>query len=481
MEGNNLNKQVHQVSFAKKVGYSVGGATDTLAYDFVAAFLLFFLTNFTGVNPAWAGAILTIGVVWNMFSDPIVGNLSDKTKTRFGKKRTWLLIAIIPLFVSYLLLFTKIGGLSTAATNVYFLIMTLLFWLSYSCFSIPYYSMGASLTSDHEERTKIRMLAQIVQYIGVFFSTVAPTMFVSFFKSGGFSDYEAWHYTAWLEGALCVATLIVVFLSTKGIEIDFEEEKEQEKTSFFKDAAAVLSIKPYLMATLSSLMFRIGYCLFLTTMVYFLLYVVGLSEMRMTICTSIISFGGIIVIAILMKVVEKFDKAKVYSVLVMFSGIVMIIFNFIDVNSMWIACLFCVFYVIGSSAYWSMNMPLMYDAIEVDEFQTGKRREGTMMSFYLFCQKGGYAIAASAIGAVLSKVGYDETLGANNPEPVLNAIQTMICGAAGLFFVLSAVIIIVYPMKKDVYDKLYAQLENKRAGREYNTEGFAHVLNKKYR
>ena len=252
MEGNNLNKQVHQVSFAKKVGYSVGGATDTLAYDFVAAFLLFFLTNFTGVNPAWAGAILTIGVVWNMFSDPIVGNLSDKTKTRFGKKRTWLLIAIIPLFVSYLLLFTKIGGLSTAATNVYFLIMTLLFWLSYSCFSIPYYSMGASLTSDNEERTKIRMLAQIVQYIGVFFSTVAPTMFVSFFKSGGFSDYEAWHYTAWLEGALCVATLIVVFLSTKGIEIDFEEEKEQEKTSFFKDAAAVLSIKPYLMATLSS-------------------------------------------------------------------------------------------------------------------------------------------------------------------------------------------------------------------------------------
>ena len=158
MEGNNLNKQVHQVSFAKKVGYSVGGATDTLAYDFVAAFLLFFLTNFTGVNPAWAGAILTIGVVWNMFSDPIVGNLSDKTKTRFGKKRTWLLIAIIPLFVSYLLLFTKIGGLSTAATNVYFLIMTLLFWLSYSCFSIPYYSMGASLTSDNEERTKIRML-----------------------------------------------------------------------------------------------------------------------------------------------------------------------------------------------------------------------------------------------------------------------------------------------------------------------------------
>ena len=158
------------------------------------------------------------------------------------------------------------------------------------------------------------------------------------------------------------------------MEIDFEEETEENKTSFFKDAKAVLSIKPYLLATLSSLLFRIGYCLFLTTMTYFMLYVVALSEMQMTACTSIISFGGIIVIAILMKVIEKFDKAKVYIVLVLFSGIIMIIFNFVNINSIGIAALFCVFYVIGSSAYWSINIPLMYDSIEVDEFQSGKRR-----------------------------------------------------------------------------------------------------------
>ena len=471
-----------KISFGKKLGYSVGGATDTLAYDFVAAFLLFFLTDFAGVSPIWAGSILTIGVLWDMVTDPIVGNLSDRTKTRFGRKRTWLLIAIIPLFVSYLLLFTKIDGLSQTATNVYFLCLTLLFWLSYTFFCIPYYSMGASITMDNEERTKIRMLGQIVQYIGVFFSTVAPTMFVSFFKNAGFSDYSAWHYTAWIEGLLCVGTLIVVFLATKAIELDFdEEETPKNKTNFFEDVAAVIRIKPYLLMILSSLMFRVGYCLFLTTMVYFLLYVVALTEMQMSMCTMIISFGGIIVIAVLMKVIEKIDKAKVYVVLVMFSGIVMIIFNFINVNSMAVACLFCVFYVIGSSAYWSINTPLMYDAIEIDEFQSGKRREGTMMSFYLFCQKGGYAIAASIIGNVLARVGYDETLGADNPQNVLDAIQTMICGAAGIFFVISAIIIIIYPLKKDVYDKLYVQLENKRAGREYNTEGFAHVLNKKYR
>ena len=103
-----------------------------------------------------------------------------------------------------------------------------------------------------------------------------------------------------------------------------------------------------------------------------------------------------------------------------------------------------------------------------------------MLSFFLFMQKGGYAIAASVVGVVLAKSGYDETLGASNPESVLSAIQAMTCLATGIFFAISALLIVLYPLKKDVYDKLYVQLENKRAGREYNTDGFEKVLNKKY-
>lgn len=478
-------QNTQKVSFGKKIGYIIGGATDTIAFDFVAAFLLFFLTDFAGVSPAWAGAIISLGVVWDMITDPIIGNLSDRTKTRIGKRRPWLLAALIIVFISYMLLFTKIDGLSQTATNIYFLCMTLMFWLGYTCFVVPYYAMGASMTSDNNERTKIRMMGMIVQYMGTFFSTVAPTMFVSFFKSAGLTDYHAWHYTAWIECGLFVITLIIVFFATKDVELDFEgegeEKNEKQKGSLIKDFISVFKIKTYLLATLSSLLFKVGYCLFLTAMAYFFLYVVGLPEIQMSVCTSIISFGGIIVILVLMRLVNRFDKVKVYWILVLLTGLIMIGFNFIEVNSLGMACVFCVFYIIGSSAYWSINFPIMYDSIEIDEFQRGIRREGTMVSVYLFVQKAGYAIAAAIIGNVLAKVGYDETLGAANPEPVLDAIQTMICGAAGFFFVLSAVIMLLYPLKKDVYNKLYIQLENKRAGRAYNTEGFESILNKKYR
>lgn len=476
----NLNN-VPKISFAKKVGYSVGGATDTLAYDFVAAFLLFFLTDFAGVNPVWAGSIITIGVFWDMITDPIIGHLSDKTKTRFGKKRTWLLAAIFMILISYLLLFTRIDILSQGARNVYFLVITLFFWLSYTCFSIPYYSIGASMTMDNNERTKIRMLGMIIQYVGVFFSTVAPPMFVSMFMSAGMSNYNAWHYTAWLVAALCTITLIIVFIATKGVEIDFEPVEEAKRPSIIKDFKEILTIKPFLIMTASSLAFRVGYCFFLTTMTYFLLYVVGLKEIQMTACTCIISFGGILIIALLMRAVVKIEKAKLYMILVLFSGAAMLVFNFVDVNSIGLACLMACLYVIGSSAYWGLNIPMAYDSIEVDEFQTGIRREGSLNAIYLFAQKAGYGIAAFVIGKVLASSGYDETLGAQNPESVLHAIQTMTCAATGIAFIISSLIILAYPLRKEVYDKLYAQLELKRAGKPYNTDGFAHVLKKKYR
>lgn len=477
MENNNLKVKI---PFGKKIGYSFGGATDTLAYDFVALFLMFFMTDMAGINPALAGTIISLGVIWDVITDPIVGALSDKTKTRFGKKRTWLLIAIPCILVSYCLLFTDFE-MSTGAKNAYFIVLSMAFWTSYTFFSVPYYSMGASMTMDNEERTKIRMLGMIIQYVGIFFSNVAPTMLVTVLLAKGMDAYHAWHYTAWAAAILCTLTLVVVFLSTKGIELDIETKQKEERKNFFKEAIEALKVKPYLILVLMNIFYRIGYCLVITLMTYFLLYSVGLTTGQMSAATFVISFGGIVVIAILMKFVGKFDKVKMFIVLNIFTGAVMIIANFLEIKTLGAVIALFVCYLAGSACYWSMNMPMMYDTIEVDEFQSGYRKEGTMFSLYLCIQKVGYAIAASIIGNVLANVGYDDTLGAANPEPVLNAIQGMFCIGSGACFIIAALIMMAYPLKEDVYNKLYAQLEKKRAGEEYNTEGFAHILNKKYR
>ncbi|MBP3384185.1 MAG: MFS transporter [Firmicutes bacterium] len=469
-----------KIPFGKKVGYSFGGATDTLAYDFVALFLMFFMTDMAGINPAVAGTIISLGVIWDVITDPIIGALSDKTNTRFGKKRTWLLVAMPALLISYCLLFTDLGFTGGAQT-AYFVILSMAFWTAYTCFSVPYYSMGASMTMDNDERTKIRMLGMIIQYVGIFFSNVAPTMLVTVLLNSGMDTYQAWHITAWVAAALCVGTLAVVFVSTKGIELDIETKQEEKRANFFKEAVEALKIKPYLILVIMNIFYRVGYCLVITLMTYYILYSVGLSTGQMSVATFVISFGGIVVVSVLMKFVGKFDKIKIFVVLNIITGAAMIIAHFLNIASLGALVVLFVFYLLGSACYWSMNMPMMYDTVEVDEFQSGYRKEGTMFSIYLCVQKVGYAIAASVIGQVLARVGYDDTLGAANPEPVLNAISAMFCIGSGVCFIIAALIMLAYPLKADVYEKLYAQLEKKRAGEEYNTEGFAHVLSKKYR
>ena len=100
MEANNLNQVPNKVSFAKKIGYSIGGATDTLAYDFVAAFLLFFLTNFTGVSPAWAGAILTIGVLGSYSRKSVRQNENEiRQEENMASHRYHTVIRFIPASV----------------------------------------------------------------------------------------------------------------------------------------------------------------------------------------------------------------------------------------------------------------------------------------------------------------------------------------------------------------------------------------------
>ena len=469
-----------KIPFGKKIGYSFGGATDTLAYDFVALFLMFFMTDMAGINPAVAGTIISLGVVWDVITDPIIGALSDKTNTRFGKKRTWLLIAIPAILVSYCLLFTDFG-LSGSAQTAYFVIMSMAFWTAYTCFSVPYYSMGASMTMDNDERTKIRMLGMVIQYVGIFFSNVAPTMLVTVLLARGMDDYAAWHTTAWVAAILCVATLVVVFVSTKGIELDIETKQEEKRANFLKEAIEALKIKPYLILVVMNIFYRVGYCLVITLMTYYILYSCGLSTGQMSVATFVISFGGIVVVSVLMKFVGKFDKIRIFVVLNIITGAAMIIAHFLNIASLGALIVLFIFYLLGSACYWSMNMPMMYDTIEVDEFQSGYRKEGTMFSLYLCIQKIGYAIAASVVGQVLAATGYDDTLGAANPEPVLNAISAMFCIGSGACFIIAALIMLAYPLKADVYEKLYAQLEKKRAGEEYNTEGFAHVLSKKYR
>ena len=170
-----------KIPFKTKVGYSLGGTGDAIAYDFIGSFLLFFFTELAGLSPAVAGTIIGVAVVWSAITDPIMGMLSDRCKSKHGKKRTFLLGSSIPLAIIMMFLFHTVafGGNAKIA---YYVIFTLLFWAAYTAFNIPFFSLGGCLTTNTNERTKIRSVAQVFNFIGVFCASSLPTFLVGQFQ-----------------------------------------------------------------------------------------------------------------------------------------------------------------------------------------------------------------------------------------------------------------------------------------------------------
>ena len=97
------------IPFKTKVGYSLGGTGDAIAYDFIGSFLMFFLTDLAGISPAIAGSIIGVAVLWDAITDPIIGILSDRCKSKYGKKRPFILFSAIPLAVVMIMLFHVVG------------------------------------------------------------------------------------------------------------------------------------------------------------------------------------------------------------------------------------------------------------------------------------------------------------------------------------------------------------------------------------
>ncbi len=459
-----------------KLGYGAGGASDAIAFEFVAAFLLFFLTDMAGVDPVFGGMITSIAVLWDAITDPIIGNLSDRTKTKLGRRRPWLLATTVPLVASTIFLFSTVDMVGDAK-NAYYLVCALVFWVSYTAFAIPYYALGPTLTANYDDRTVMRVIAQSWQYVGVFISTALPAYIVAWLLERGSTDAEAWSTAAAIIAVSGGVLILVVFLSTKGRDIipETETKENSRKTNFFKDCLEILKMRSFLIITASAVVYRVGYAFFLVSIIYYCLYNAGLDEGAVGLFYTVLSAAGLAFVLLLGVLAKKIDKKAMIVIFIGISGLIMIGFSFINISTLTMLMIYAVFYTPGAATFWTLNIGVVYDLAEIDEFKNNKRREGTTFAFFLFTSKLGYAAAAMLSGTLLSAGGYDPNAEVQT-EAALNQINNMFTLYPGIMFVLSALIMLAFPINKKRHELLTAQLELKRAGKEYNTEGFEKLL-----
>ncbi|MCL1896553.1 MAG: glycoside-pentoside-hexuronide (GPH):cation symporter [Clostridiales bacterium] len=469
--------QTKKLSIGTLLGYAVGQLGCSIPFNTYMYFFLFFLTNAAGIRPGIAGTISLIAVLWDAITDPIIGTLSDNLRSKFGRRRPFILGGSIPLGITLILMFTVPGGLSEAGFVGYYIIMAVLFYTANTIVVVPYFSLGAEITQDYDERTKLRVMTSFFIYLAVLVATAFPPMIIDSAMAGGKNLGEAWTLTATVFAAAAVVIILISWNFTRGKEIsrEYADISKQEKDNVIKAYIQALKIKPMKYTVIANIFYMIGFSVSGGVLMYCLIFVAKLEAAAQSMVLATLPIATIILLPLIGVVSKKLGKKNAYILMLSITAGMMFIFPLVGIWTLASMMVFQILMSVGNGTFWTLCYSMSYDSVEVDEFVNGKRREGIFTSFMSFAQKCGSALAMLISGLALEYVGYDGTAEVQT-DTAISGLGSLLTWVSGIFVLLSIIFIIIYPLTKDRFAALTKALEAKKAGQEYSTEGFEKLL-----
>lgn len=470
-----MNNHKNTLSNKTLIGYSAAGMADAGLYNFVFMYFLFFLTNIAGVKPAFAGTIVLVATLCDIIITPIVSQISDNSKSKFGRRRKFILLAAIPIFIVLLFMFS-VFDISEIAKNIYYMAITIVFWISFGVFVVPYYALAPELTNNQEERTKLRIPFIIFNALGNLLGMTAPMSIVAFFVTKGFTDSKAWFLLVLILGAVFTTSLIVTFISTKGKEVPPEKLKLKEPSdNVFVVYGRFLKLKPTKYLVLISAVYTVAYGFILSGMSYFILYNLGGTETNVSLGSLILVLVIIIIGPIVCGAAIKYERNKVLAISMFISAIIMIIIYFTGITNLPILITYLFFFAIANSAYWGLVQAMFYDLAEVYEYKYGRRQEGAAVGLNIITLKVFASVAVQILGIVLQFGGYNPTAEVQT-ETALNTISYAFTIIPAILIIVAGVFALLNPINKNTYPKLINALNAKKDKKDYSTEGLEKIL-----
>ena len=471
-----------KLSFKLRYGYGLGQMSDSIPYNMYATYFLFFLTNVIGIPAAVGGTISMIALLWDAVTDPVVGYMSDHSNSKYGRRRPYMIVSLFPLSLFMILMFLNVDFGNTG-NIIYFILIAMLFRLVYTGYVIPYFSLGAEVTQDYDERVTIQCIAGYAIYIAACIITAGPMVIIDFAVDHGVSYESSWSIAAIVFSLFSLICGIVSWWALRGSEMTDKRKDIQQKErvsiknifSVFKTYFVLLKDKICIYIMILRLTYIFSNSIASAAFVYLMSVNLGLSESQQALYWTISSAIYIIDIAICNFLSNKTDKKLIMGITAAISIVVGIFFYIYGINSFaqLIVCTFLNSF--GMAAFWTIGATMLYDYNEVVEFKTGKRQEGSVSGLILFSQKIGSAISVWISGIVLSAVGYDGTAEVHS-EIVKNGILMLNTLVPALITILSLIFVIIYPINRKNFNLLRKALALKNEGKEYTTEGFERLL-----
>jgi len=446
-----------KLTLGSKVRYGLADLGFALITSVMQFFLLFYYTDVAGINPALAGVALMVGkLTWDAVNDPLFGYWSDRTRSRFGRRRIYMLIGAVPLGIATWIMFSIPKGLTGAPA---FLAMLFSFWLVdtfHTMTTTPYYALTPELTRDYNERASLTSIRMVYSVFGYILGAALTTILAGIFQNSGMNLQQAWSATGAVFGVVAVVTTLVTTFSIK------ERPELAGEPSTLPPVKAILTPfknKPFQILMIAFVLSSFSFTVLTALVPYFIQYQLNMGDQVSFVLLAMLRTVGIFLIPARM-VSDKINKGPAYALGLFIASLALIAGFFLPHEPTPLIYVVAVVAGLGFSAQWVCPWSMLPDVIEYDEKMTGERREGVYYGLWAFLSKFTGAFGVAVSGWALDLFGY-----VPNVEQTVRALF----GIRFFFAIVPAIVIMIslpflikYPITRQSHATLVKELADRK-------------------
>ncbi len=431
-----------------KMFYGVGDLGNALVNSAIQFFLMKFYTDGALISPALAGNALLIGKIWDAVNDPLFGWLTDKTKSRFGKRRVFMFFGAIPLAIAVALLWW-VPQVDRIWTFIWIAATFLLFDTIWTFTNVPYYALTSELTDDYDERSSLttyRMGMAVPAYlIGAALTPAIVGLFAV--------QRTGWAFIGIVYGAFAAIALLI---SAAGMRERQNLAVAAPEPSPFKSLKTAFKNKPFVWLCGTYFVVNISFAFVKTLMAYYIQY-----QLLMTEQTSIVMGLMLVCVTISLPfwqwVSRKMDKGPAYALGMLIGGAAVIITFFLPHHSTPLIYVVSVLAGFGFSSQWIFPWAMVADVADYDRVETRQQRSGVYYGVWGLATKISEALALASVGWILTLFGYVPNV-EQAPQALLG-IRLFFGIIPAAFIFLSLPLLFKYPITRKTHAVIKARLE----------------------
>ncbi|MDG0855139.1 MFS transporter [Roseateles puraquae] len=454
----------------QKIGFGLGAFLDMWGHWLYPSLAFHVFNIFLGVAPGLISTVQMVKIFIDAASDAIFGWISDNTRTRYGRRRPFILVGGVLAGIGLPLMFAVGRGWTDTQYFIFMLVSMVIYVPVMSCFNMPWVSLGSEMTPDYHERTTVMAIRNAIQKLpelAMFFAAQFTTLAI-FHDESGKPDIlrGAQVYTAVL-GAIMVAVSIAIFLLTRERYYEKLVSRTQTHIPFADTLWRTLRCQPFRAVLLMALAYGIGTAMVGALGYYATVYYVCKGDVTlatqwntaMGLAGMAFGFAGIPFFSWIAR--RQGKRAALATVLIMAIAAFIGDWWLYDPERPYLQLFACGFVAFTGAGFWTLYGATIGDVVDYDEMQTGQRREGSFSACQSWITKVGIALGVGASGWILQFTGFDSKQAVQTPEAIF-WIRLLLSGIPVIGLVLALIAILRFPLTEGRMGEIRQRLEATR-------------------